>query len=74
MKDTQNEPLAPGQRRQRARLALWLTRQASVTGSAGELALPGALLERIRARPALAGAASWLIAADDDAARRGIAA
>lgn len=45
--------------------ALWLTRQASVTGSAGELALPLALLKRIQETPTLADATSWLIAADD---------
>ncbi len=45
--------------------AIWLTRQPSVTGSAGELALPLALLQRIRDRSALGDAVSWLVPADD---------
>jgi arginine utilization protein RocB len=45
--------------------ALWLTRQPSVTGSAGEMALPIALLKRIQATASLGEATSWLIPADD---------
>jgi len=45
--------------------ALWLTRQPSVTGSAGERALPAALLQRIQETGALSCAESWLIPADD---------
>lgn len=45
--------------------ALWLTRQPSVTGSAGEKALPMALLKRIQETAALGDATSWLIPADD---------
>ncbi|MGL5362282.1 MAG: M20/M25/M40 family metallo-hydrolase [Bosea sp. (in: a-proteobacteria)] len=46
--------------------SLWLTRQPSVTGSAGEQALPGLLREKITATPALHEATCWLIEAEGD--------
>ncbi len=65
MTDRQSHQSTPGSPASARDWAVWLTRQASVTGSAGELALPGALLQRIRERPALAEATSWLVPADD---------
>lgn len=50
--------------------SLWLTRQPSVTGSAGERALPGLLREKIAASKALRDATCWLIEAEGDPLKR----
>ena len=65
MKHTQTTPPQSTAALRARDWALWLTKRASVTGSVGELALPLALLQRIRETPALARCASWLIPADD---------
>jgi arginine utilization protein RocB len=46
--------------------ALWLTRQPTVTGSPGEIALPGLLAAAVRATPALSRSEVFTIPAADD--------
>lgn len=61
------DPISASGLAQRARdWSIWLTRQPSVTGSAGEQALPHLLRERVAETPALAGAETWLIPAEND--------
>ena len=50
--------------------AVWLTQQPSVTGTAGEQALPGKLAEQVRASSLLAGCDIWLIPAPNDPLER----
>ncbi|MCE6952541.1 M20/M25/M40 family metallo-hydrolase [Cereibacter sphaeroides] len=45
--------------------ALWLTRQRSVTGTEGEVALAGLLAKRVAATPALAAAEIWSVPCGD---------